>query len=102
MMSSSSGTGGKHHWRASKGPWLGKTEAAQRPEQTVGNKIDFARLVVGKDTDRRWLQKTIKAATVETENRYAVNENGLGLTAKKHEGNWNLTGAAKHPTGKPS
>jgi hypothetical protein len=44
----------------------------------------------------------IKAATLETENRYAVNENGLGLTAKKHEGNWNLTGAAKHPIGKPS
>jgi hypothetical protein len=29
------------------------------------------------------------AEVPKTEDRHMVNENGLGLTAKKHEGNWN-------------
>jgi hypothetical protein len=34
------------------------TEVELKPEQTVGNEIDFGRLVTGKNNDRQRLQKT--------------------------------------------
>jgi hypothetical protein len=39
-------------------PRLRKTEVELRPELTVGNEIDFGRLVTGKNDDQQRLQKT--------------------------------------------